>query len=457
MAAHDAPLVAWCSDDLTGSVDVLDALLGAGVRGALFVDAPSEADLARVGDDVGAIGVAGMTRTLPTAALRETLRPLFTRLAATGAPILHYKVCSTFDSSPEIGSIGAALDLLDDLLAPQFLPLLAAAPRLGRYTVFGNHFARSGSAPEVHRLDRHPTMRKHPVTPMTEADLRVELARQTALPLGLVSAVAIGGGDAGARTALDDAVAGGARVVVLDALDDAHMATLGGLLWERALAAGPLPIVGSAGVEHALAAHWRASGQARATEVPAYTAPAGPILAVAGSRSPVTDVQIEHAVAGGFAEIAPPLEDLLAGDERAVEVALPAALDALADGRSPLVHSAGAPIAVARQDRRLDTAQARRLGAALGAVADAVLGAGAATRVAVAGGDTSGDVVRRLGVVSLEALAPFGPAMPLCRATAPGRAGDGAELIFKGGQTGTADFFGDVLRDQPTLDKEYVT
>jgi 3-oxoisoapionate kinase len=456
LAAHDGPLVAWCSDDMTGSVDVLDALLLAGVRGALFVDAPSEADLARVGD-VGAIGVAGMTRTLPTAALRETLRPLFARLAATGAPLLHYKVCSTFDSSPQIGSIGAALDLLEELLAPPVLPLLAAAPRLGRYTVFGNHFARSGSAPEVYRLDRHPTMRTHPVTPMDEADLRIELARQTALPLGHVSALAIGAGAAAARNALDAALADGARVVVLDALDDAHMATIGELLWERATAAGPLPVVGSAGVEHALAAHWRASGLAHATDVPAYAAADGPILALAGSRSPVTDVQIARAVADGFVEIAPPLEDLLAGDARALEVALPAALDALADGRSALVHSAGAPIAAARQERRLAAAEARRLGAALGAVAEAVLDAGAATRVAVAGGDTSGDVVRRLGVVALEALAPFGPAMPLCRATAPGRAADGAELIFKGGQTGTVDFFGDVLRDQPTLDKEHVT
>ena len=59
------------------------------------------------------------------------------------------------------------------------------APPLRRYTVFGNHFAAAGD--EMFRLDRHPTMSRHPVTPMHEADLRVHLSRQTQANIGLMS------------------------------------------------------------------------------------------------------------------------------------------------------------------------------------------------------------------------------------------------------------------------------
>ena len=111
--------------------------------------------------------------------MEAELLPVFRRFRELDAPVLHYKVCSTFDSSPGHGSIGRAIDLGQESFASPWVPLVVGVPALWRYCVFGNLFARSGPESEVHRLDRHPTMRYHPSTPMTESDLRLHLARQT--------------------------------------------------------------------------------------------------------------------------------------------------------------------------------------------------------------------------------------------------------------------------------------
>jgi uncharacterized protein YgbK (DUF1537 family) len=435
-------LVTWYGDDMTGSVDVLEGLLRFGIRGALFIDAPTESQLSQL-TGVSAVGVSGMTRTLPSGRIPDALGPALVRLAALGAPILLYKICSTFDSTTEVGSIGAALETIETTLEPQFQALLPAAPSLGRFTAFANHFATSGGS-EVSRLDRHPTMRSHPVTPMSEADLRLILAEQTSLRVGHLDLRTVGAGTARARSALAEEVDGGAAAVLFDAVDDAQMRTIGELLWAEALASPPLPVVGSAGVVHALGSHWRASGLiADGSSVPAAK-PSGPIVAVAGSRSPVTDSQLARAVADGFTELAAPLADLLSDDADVERRLAETAGDSLAAGRSVVIHSAGAPVASGAAPEPLDNQARRRLGERLGAICEAILLRTPVERLAIAGGDTSGDVVRRLGVVAIEALAPFGPAMPLCRLIAPGRSADGLEAVFKGGQTGTVDFFPEV-------------
>src|SRR6185295_9525034 len=112
-------------------------------------------------------------------AMEAILRPALNALQNLGAPHVHYKVCSTFDSSPKIGSIGRVIDVAVEIFKGPFVPLLVAAPALGRYCVFGNLFAQLGQEGEAFRLDRHPSMGRHPVTPADESDLRLHLARQT--------------------------------------------------------------------------------------------------------------------------------------------------------------------------------------------------------------------------------------------------------------------------------------
>ena len=93
----------FCGDDFTGSTDVMEALATAGLRTVLFLEPPTRDELRRF-DGVRAAGVASTSRTLSPEAMEASLRPILERLRDLGAPLCHYKICSTFDSSPRVGS-----------------------------------------------------------------------------------------------------------------------------------------------------------------------------------------------------------------------------------------------------------------------------------------------------------------------------------------------------------------
>ena len=122
----------------------------------------------------------------------EHLTPALAWLKSLGAVFCHYKVCSTFDSSPTVGSIGRALEIGQaSVRAAMSSPLVVGAPQLKRYTAFGHLFAAYQG--QIYRIDRHPVMARHPVTPMDEADLRLHLGRQTNKRIGLVDVAALAG------------------------------------------------------------------------------------------------------------------------------------------------------------------------------------------------------------------------------------------------------------------------
>ena len=158
--------LAFYGDDFTGSTDALEVLAFAGLRCALFLAVPSAQALHDLGP-FDAIGIAGASRGMSPAEMDAQLPEVLAAMAALPTPLVHYKVCSTFDSSPTIGSIGRVMDLARQAFGDGVIPIVAGTPALGRYCVFGNLFARSGTDGQVHRLDRHPIMGMHPVTPMT--------------------------------------------------------------------------------------------------------------------------------------------------------------------------------------------------------------------------------------------------------------------------------------------------
>jgi len=82
----------------------------------------------------------------------------------------------------------------------------------------------------------------------------------------------------------------------------------------------------------------------------------------------------------------------------------------------------------------------------LGRVLLGVLRAREVGRVAVVGGDTSGQVARTIGIEALEMVGPLDPGAPLCVARSRDGVVDGLEITFKGGQVGYDDFFGTLLR-----------
>ncbi|MDQ3813855.1 MAG: four-carbon acid sugar kinase family protein [Armatimonadota bacterium] len=444
-------LLTYYGDDFTGSTDVMEALARSGVSAALFVEPPSPEQLARY-PEVQAVGVAGISRALSPAAMRRELTPVFARLHALHAPLFHYKTCSTFDSSPQIGSIGCAIDIGQEIFRSPFVPMVIGAPVLGRYVTFGNLFARSGLDTEPYRLDRHPTMSHHPLTPMDESDLRLHLAKQTAKHTALFDVLQLDRERAAARRSFAALLESQPDIVLFDTLYESHLPVIGDLIWQQAQPERQLFAVGSSGLEYALTAHWREQGQLPAP--PEFAAGAvEQIVVVSGSCSPVTERQIVWVLENGFEEIPLDTVRLLDETECAAEIerAVARAHQVLRAGRSPLLHTCRGP-----HDSRLEPTRARLqamsgssgrlLGAALGKVLRAVWQDTDLPRAAVTGGDTSGYVAREMGIEALEMAAPIAPGSPLCHIASPGHALHGREIVFKGGQVGKTDFFSSVLR-----------
>lgn len=424
--------LAYFGDDFTGSTDALEFLSRAGLRTALFLEPPSRERLAAM-PALDALGVAGLTRSLPPAAMEAVLRPAFAALRDLAPRHVHYKVCSTFDSSPTVGSIGRAIDVGVSVFGGRYVPLLVGAPALGRYCAFGNLFARMGigSAGEIYRLDRHPSMSRHPVTPADEADLRRHLAKQTAKRIGLLDVEMIDAGPAASRIALGRVLAQGAEVVLFDVMQEAQLAAIGSIVDEAAGEAVPAFSVGSSGIEMALGAHWTAQGSVKPHQVWPRGNAVDRLLVVSGSCSPVTAAQIDWARAHGFVGV--PLD----AQAPQIEAAIDAARDALRAGKSPVVFTArgaqaGAP------------APAATLGTALGAIARSLVESESLSRVLVAGGDTSSYAARALGIDAVEMIARLAPGAPLCRVHSSHRGVHGLEINFKGGQVGSAPYFASV-------------
>ena len=165
--------IVFIGDDFTGASDTLATLSERGARARLFLDAPPLEET--VGLD--AVGIATDLRARPPEDIAARLDALTPALRALSPRFVHYKICSTFDSAPHTGSIGAAVKTLEGALTPSRTIVVGGQPSLGRFCLFGTLFARAPDG-ETYRIDRHPIMSRHPVTPMDEADLRLHLARQ---------------------------------------------------------------------------------------------------------------------------------------------------------------------------------------------------------------------------------------------------------------------------------------
>lgn len=445
------PLMAWYGDDFTGSAAVLEVLAFAGVSGVLFLKPPTDQQRDRF-SAARAVGLAGAARAQTPEWMEANLPVAFEWLHQSGAEIALYKVCSTLDSAPQVGSIGRAIDIGQRVFDNAWVPCLVAAPQMRRYQCFGHLFA--GAPTKVYRLDRHPVMARHPVTPMQESDVALHLSRQTGRQFGLVDLAALVDNE-GAASCLANAVQSGAEIISLDAQSEADMSRCGKLIWDNRQA--PQFAVGSQGVAYALVAHWAATGL-----IP--TAPALPrlasvqnILAVSGSVSAVTAAQIAHATSHGFVGIALDAAEIAVdgpASRRALDAARGAAVKAFQSGQSPLIYTARGPDDPAVERYRRSVAAAgltlhetnRRIGHVLGRLLQDLIAQTGASRVVISGGDSSSHAAQELNIFALEALAPVSPGAAMFRAASDDPATDGLEIALKGGQMGRTSCFCD-LRD----------
>ena len=315
---------------------------------------------------------------------------------ALGAPILHYKVCSTLDSAPHVGSIGARRRD-----RPRARRDRAAPRRRARPSAAGRPSAPCSPAPATASTGSTATRpcRVHPVTPMDEADVRRHLARQTTLGLGL-DRPRRPEGRPRRRRASPRSAPRGAGIVALDVVDDETLAAAGALIWQARPAASSSARRASStrssphGAPRACCRRPRSrSPSPRSTGSPSSPAPA--------RRSPPTQIDARRSrrLRGDPPRPAAPRDWTAAADAAARRARRAAARPSSPPPAAPPIP------ACADADARI--------GAGLGRLLDRLVREAGLTRAVIAGGDTSSHAARALGLVALTAETPVAPGAAL--------------------------------------------
>ncbi|MCG5211887.1 3-oxo-tetronate kinase [Streptosporangium sp. KLBMP 9127] len=404
-----SPLLGCIADDFTGATDLAAMLAGEGMRvvqhiGPAFADTPG----------ADALVVALKSRTAPVeAAVAESVAAL-DRLREAGCRQFYFKYCSTFDSTPE-GNIGPVADALLDRLGGGQAVVCPAAPVNGRTVYQGHLFVGD-------RLLSESGMRDHPLTPMRDPDLVRVLSAQTSGRVGLVPFEAVRQGAQGVSAALNDLTA---RFAVVDALTDDDLRAIG-----TAVADHPL-VTGAAGLAMGLPDNFRRAGLLSTHDADIPPAAAGRTVILAGSCSPATLAQL----------------DVLRGHIPVFDLDLENGVDADHALAWTRAQQEGAPLAIAasappEKVRRLQERWGRAAAGTLvedtlATLAEELVGSGV-RRLVVAGGETSGAVVTRLGVSSLRIGPEIDPGVPW---TWSERDGEPLLLALKSGNFGAPDFF----------------
>ncbi|MFL1012140.1 four-carbon acid sugar kinase family protein [Flavisericum labens] len=452
-------LLAYYGDDFTGSTDALEFLTLAGIKTVLFLKKPLQKDLDKF-PDIQAIGVAGKSRSMSPKAMENELVPVFKTLKKLAPKHVHYKVCSTFDSAPHVGNMGKAIEIGSSIFQQKMVFVSPSAPHLGRYCIFGNLFAKMGTSGdgEIYRVDRHPSMSKHPVTPALEGDLRIHLAKQTSKSMGLVNLTKIEEGKAAVVSEVKNNQ--DTEILFFDGFNKEHLETIGSVFNEFSKEK-TLFSVGSSGIAMALGLDWKKQGIIEGKKQFDACGDNGPILVLSGSCSPVTKGQIEFAVDSGFEEIALSSEAVSKSvQNKIIEDTVEKIETHFNNGKSIVLHTSKGPgdpriletesifkqQGIASDD--IQNACSSTYGYILGQIAKQVLERTTLRRILFAGGDTSSYAASELNITALQMIAPLAPGAPLCKTISDIDLINGLELNFKGGQVGTKDYFIKVLKGE---------
>ena len=411
------PLLLGCiADDFTGATDLANTLVKGGMTAVQVIGVPTgplpEAD---------AVIIALKSRTAPVGeAVAQSLAACDALLAA-GAKQIFWKYCSTFDSTDQ-GNIGPVADALLKRLGSGFALACPAFPTNGRTIYLGHLFV--GNA-----LLHESGMENHPLTPMTDANLVRVLGRQTDGAVGLVPFTTVEQGAAATRQAMMRLAEQGRRYAIVDAVTDQHLLAIGEAAAQHAL------ITGGSGVAMGLPENFRRAGllpmRGDAASLPPMQ---GMAAVVAGSCSRATLGQI-----GLARDHVPVLElDALATPDAAALAAqaLGWVAGKLAADRPVVIAASAPPEKVAALQAKLGRDAAGALiEAAMAAIAEGLVARGVG-RLVVAGGETSGAVVQRLGVTALRIGPEIDPGVPWTFAEPRG-----LHLALKSGNFGARDFF----------------
>jgi uncharacterized protein YgbK (DUF1537 family) len=425
--AGSRPVLGCIADDFTGATDLANNLVRSGLRTVQTIGVPKDQSAAIEAD---AIVVALKSRSIAAAdAVAQSLQAL-RWLQSQGVEQVYFKYCSTFDSTDE-GNIGPVTDALLDALRDQAgsgITIACPAFPENQRTVFKGHLFVGD------QLLSDSGMRNHPLTPMTDANLVRVLQAQTRRKVGLVPFDVVARGAEAIGERLNALQADGVQIAVVDAVSNSDLMHLGAALKHRAL------ITAGSGVAIGLAQNWpHITGRSADVAADRLPAPSGLRAVVSGSCSLATNAQVVHFKRnGGLSFAVDPLA--LAAGVDVVGQALAWAGCHTGDGvllvyataESAAVQDVQAQLGVARAGEMVERALSD---IALGLVERGV------RQLVVAGGETSGAVVRALEVTQMAIGPQIDPGVPWTAVQTPASGGETLHIALKSGNFGTTDFF----------------
>jgi 3-dehydrotetronate 4-kinase len=419
------PALGCIADDYTGASDLANTLTRAGLRTVQTIGVPSD-DLAL--PEVDAVVVSLKSRSIEAGLAVTRSRAAETWLRGRGAGHILFKICSTFDST-DAGNIGPVMDALRADSGDAIVLVTPAFPETGRTVYQGNLFV--GAVP----LNESP-LKDHPLNPMHDSNLVRVLARQSGSRVGLVDLATLARGADAVRSKLADLVAKGDGAAVVDAVFDRDLETIGQVAIEHRLS------VGASGIGLGLARALVASGRVRSNALNAMpdASVGGPAACLAGSCSQATLRQIASA------ETEMPVlhldpERVITGKDEARR-ALAWAKDRIGDGPVLIASSSTPDEVAALQSRHGRDAAGHAIEQAMADIAEGLVQSGV-RRLVIAGGETSGAVVDRLGIPGFLVGAEIAAGVPVLRAV--GVKNGEMLLALKSGNFGGPEFFSDAL------------
>jgi uncharacterized protein YgbK (DUF1537 family) len=417
-------LLGVIADDFTGASDIANTLAkGAagspGMAVTQYFGIPAKA--AEAQSEAGVISLK--SRSIPAKEAVDLSLEALDWLLEQGCEQIVFKYCSTFDSTPK-GNIGPVGEALADALGVRGVVACPAFPATGRTLYQGHLFVND-------RLLNESGLESHPLNPMTDADLRRWLARQSQSSVGLVSWALVHKGAAAIKAALAEASQRGDKLVIVDALTEDDLITIG-----NACATARL-ITGGSGIAMGLPANFAAAGKLSPRNR-AWQGIRGPEAILAGSCSTATRRQVEHHRAHHPA-FAIDAEAVIAGKLKPEAVV---AFMQENSGRQPLAYSSSSPDEVrAIQARHGREKSAHALEGFFEKTARALIESGV-RRLVVAGGETSGAAVSGLALDAVTIGPEIDPGVPALRTLGD----DKVALALKSGNFGSEDFFAKALR-----------
>ena len=403
-------LLGCIGDDFTGSSDIANTLARGGMRTTLFSGVPS----GPAGSEVEVGVVALKSRTAPVADAVARSLEAATWLMEQGCEQLVFKVCSTFDSTRH-GNIGPVTEALAERLGEDRVIVCPAFPATGRSLYQGHLFVND-------TLLSESGMQNHPLTPMTDPDIRRWLSHQTNWPVAHVGADTVMQGPQAIRHALAQ---GDRAMVVVDAIRDADLLAIGGAAADRKL------VCGGSGIALGLPGNFAERRQS-AQPKQGWTGVDGACVVLSGSCSKATRRQVAvHGQHHPALEI--DIDQVMAGSQDSDQVV---AWLLAQDDPVPMVVSSADPATVAAaQDRHGRDATALKVEQLFVSVAQALVAAGI-RKIVTAGGETSGAVVEGLHLQQLEIGPEIAAGVPAVRDPRSGLC-----LALKSGNFGQDDFF----------------